>query len=248
MVSEWEMHMTLGIVSGGSRGIGRAIALNLAAAGYDVVLTCHKNIEAAQQVVDEIEALGQKAASYAFDVASAEESASAMEQILAEHGTPEVLVHNAGITDDNLFLRMSQEAWERVIDTNLKSFYHLTKPLLRSMLKNRRGSIVCVTSLSGQKGNAGQVNYAAAKAGLIGACKSLALEVASRGIRVNAVAPGLIASDMTSGLDLDTLAKEIPLGRVGQPDDVAGAVRFLCSDEAAYITGQVIGVNGGLYT
>ena len=240
--------MALGIVSGGSRGIGRAIALNLAAAGYDVVLTCHKNIEAAQQVVGEIEALGQKAASYAFDVASAEESASAMEQILAKHGTPEVLVHNAGITDDNLFLRMSQEAWERVIDTNLKSFYHLTKPLLRSMLKNRRGSIVCVTSLSGQKGNAGQVNYAAAKAGLIGACKSLALEVASRGIRVNAVAPGLIASDMTSGLDLDTLAKEIPLGRVGQPDDVARVVRFLCSDEAAYITGQVIGVNGGLYT
>jgi 3-oxoacyl-[acyl-carrier protein] reductase len=243
------MEGRVALVTGASRGIGRAIALALAARGAAVVAAARG--EHAQAVVEEIRAAGGQAEAASMDVTDAAAIAGTVAAILARSGRIDILVNNAGITRDQLVLRMKRADWDAVIETNLSATFQCTQAVLKPMLKQRGGRIVSVTSVVGQAGNPGQANYAASKAGIIGFTKSLALEVASRGITVNAVAPGLIDTDMTramsSGAQQDWESR-IPLGRLGTPDDVAAAVAFLASDEAAYITGQVLAVNGGMYT
>ncbi|MCX4274463.1 MAG: 3-oxoacyl-[acyl-carrier-protein] reductase [Candidatus Gastranaerophilales bacterium] len=233
------------LVTGGSRGIGKACALELAKAGYDVVINYAGNEEAANKTVDEIKALGQKAAAKKFDVSNKEAAEAAIAEIVNEFGRIDVLVNNAGITRDNLFMRMKDEEWLAVINTNLNSAYFVTNPVSKIMIKQRSGAIVNMASVSGVYGNAGQANYSAAKAGMIGFTKALAKELASRNIRVNAVAPGFIQTDMTKDLPVDKIVERIPLKTLGQPEDIAKTVKFLAAD-ATYITGQVIGVDGGL--
>jgi 3-oxoacyl-[acyl-carrier protein] reductase len=236
------------LVTGASRGIGRAIAKRLAAEGAIVIAGARGTN--AQPVVEEITAAGHRATAQALDItdtASVERAASAA---LAAHGRVDILVNNAGITKDQLMLRMKREDWDAVVQTNLTGAYTCVQAVLKGMIKQRGGRIISITSVVGQAGNAGQVNYAASKAGLIGFTKALALEVASRGITVNAVAPGLIDTDMTKGISEgahEEWAARIPLKRLGTPDDIAAAVAFLASDEASYITGQVLAVNGGMY-
>jgi 3-oxoacyl-[acyl-carrier protein] reductase len=237
------------VVTGASRGIGRAIALGLAAKGAEVVAAARG--DHAQVVAEEIRAAGGKAEAVAVDVTDAAAVESAVSATLARAGRIDVLVNNAGITRDQLMLRMKREDWDAVLATNLTAAFVCTQAVLKPMVKQRGGRIVNITSVVGQAGNAGQANYAASKAGLIGFTKSLALEVASRGITVNAVAPGLIDTDMTKALSdaaHGDWAERIPLKRLGTPEDVAHAVVFLASDEAAYITGHVLAVNGGMYT
>ncbi len=233
------------LVTGGSRGIGRACALELAQAGCNVAITYAGNEAKAQETVSELEKLGVKAKAYKFDVKDREACASAVEEIHKEFETIDVLVNNAGITRDNLIIRMSDEEWESVINTNLTGVFNITKPVCKIMMKQRQGAIVNMTSIVGISGNAGQSNYSAAKAGLIGFTKSLAKELASRNIRVNAVAPGFIQTDMTAGLDAEMISQHIPLKRLGQPEDIAKAVKFLALD-TTYVTAQVLGVDGGL--
>lgn len=233
------------LVTGASRGIGKACAIELAKAGYDVAVSYAGNEEAANKTVSELTNLGVKAKAYKFDVADKEACAKAVEEVLADFGKLDVLVNNAGITRDGLFMRMSAENWEAVINTNLSSAFYMTSPAIKTMIKQRSGCIINMSSIVGVMGNAGQANYSAAKAGLIGFTKSLAKELGSRNIRVNAVAPGFIQTDMTKDLDTEKIAEHIPLKRLGQPEDIAKAVRFLAED-APYITGQVIGVDGGL--
>lgn len=233
------------LVTGGSRGIGKACALELARAGYDVIINYAGNEEAANKTVEEIKALGQNAAAKKFDVSNKETAETAINEILAEFGRIDVLVNNAGITRDNLFMRMKDEEWLSVINTNLNSAYFVTQPVSKIMIKQRSGSIVNMASVSGIYGNAGQANYSAAKAGMVGFTKALAKELASRNIRVNAVAPGFIQTDMTKDLPVDKIVERIPLKTLGQPEDIAKTVKFLAVD-ANYITGQVIGVDGGL--
>ncbi len=233
------------LVTGGSRGIGKACALELARAGYDVIINYAGNEEAANKTVKEIKALGQNAAAKKFDVSNKETAETAINEILAEFGRIDVLVNNAGITRDNLFMRMKDEEWLSVINTNLNSAYFVTQPVSKIMIKQRSGSIVNMASVSGIYGNAGQANYSAAKAGMVGFTKALAKELASRNIRVNAVAPGFIQTDMTKDLPVDKIVERIPLKTLGQPEDIAKTVKFLAVD-ANYITGQVIGVDGGL--
>lgn len=240
--------MPLALVTGASRGIGRAIALDLAQAGYDIIGTYRSREEAAQEVAQEIRALGRTAHMHALDVSSGPGAEEQVAQWVSDYGCPDALVNNAGITKDGLFAMMSRESWESVIGTNLGGFFSVTRPVVRQMLRRRSGRIVTLTSISGQRGNAGQANYAASKAALIGATKSLALELAPRKITVNAVAPGFIETDMVAELPLDKILPLIPLGRPGTAQEVAKVVTFLCSEGASYITGQVIAVNGGLYT
>lgn len=236
-------------VTGGSRGIGRATALALANAGFDIVLSYASDADAAEQVCHQIKQFGRQASFVHWDFADVTcELEASVAQTLQTYGCPEVLINNAGMTRDGLFAVSSKKNWDTTLKVNLDSFYTVTRAVVRQMLKRRSGRIVNITSLAAQRGNAGQVSYCASKAGLIGATKALALEVASRGITVNAVAPGLIATQMSAHLDTEALEKQIPLGRFGKPEEVAGVVAFLCSDAAAYITGQIIGVNGGLYT
>ena len=239
------MSEKLALVTGGSRGIGKAIALELAKAKYDVVINYAGNVEAANATVDELKALGVEAEAVKFDISNNEESAKAVSEIIEKHGRIDVLVNNAGITRDGLFMRMNKDNWDAVINTNLTGAYNVTQPIVKVMMKQRQGVIVNMASIVGVYGNAGQANYAAAKAGIIGFTKSLAKELASRNIRVNAIAPGFIATDMTKGLDSETIAEHIPLKRLGQPEDIAKTVKFLC-EEGTYITGQVIQVDGGL--
>lgn len=233
------------LVTGASRGIGKACALELANAGYDIVINYAGNEEAANKTVSEIKDLGQNAVAKKFDVSNKEAVDAAIAEIMEEFGRIDVLVNNAGITRDNLFMRMKEEEWLAVINTNLNSAYFVTNPVSKIMIKQRSGAIVNMASVSGVYGNAGQANYSAAKAGMIGFTKSLAKELASRNIRVNAVAPGFIQTDMTKDLPVDKIVERIPLKTLGQPEDIARTVKFLAVD-ANYITGQVIGVDGGL--
>lgn len=240
------MSEKLALITGGSRGIGKAIALKLAAAGYDIVINYAGNEVAAQKTVDEIKALGVNAESYKFDVSNQEEVDENIAKIIEKYGRIDVLVNNAGITRDDLFLRMTADKWLAVINTNLNSAFYVSKPVVKLMMKQRSGAIINTTSVVGLYGNAGQANYSAAKAGLVGFTKSLAKELGSRGIRVNAVAPGFIETDMTKDLpNTEEMLKAIPLKRLGKADDIAEAVKFLAVD-AQYVTGQVLEVDGGM--
>jgi len=234
------------LVTGGGRGIGRAISLELAKSGYDVVITFRANWNAAEETVELIRGAGGRGEAVCFDVADREETEKQIEELFTRHESVDVLVNNAGETADSLFALMSIEEWRRVIDTSLQGFFNVTKPVLKRMISKRKGSIVTLTSVSARLGHRGQTNYAAAKAGLEGACRSLASEVARLGIRVNVVAPGLIATEMLQGLPVEMIKQIIPMGRTGLPEEVAKVVRFLCSDDASYITGQVVAVNGGM--
>jgi 3-oxoacyl-[acyl-carrier protein] reductase len=244
-----ELAGQVAVVTGGSRGIGRAIAQALAAMRVHVIINYVANQAAAEETRHRIETTGGEATICCFDVADAQGTAQAFEAILDDRGRIDILVNNAGVTRDNLMLRMKEEDWQQVLQVNLSGMYHCSKAAIRPMIRQRHGRIINITSIVGMIGNAGQVNYAAAKAGAIGFTKSLAREVASRGITVNAVAPGFIETEMTQGLSAQAktdLVRQIPLGRWGTPQDVADCVGFLVSSCASYITGQVIQVNGGL--
>ena len=236
------------IVTGASRGIGRAVAIALATEGAKVVVNYAKSSQAADAVVAEIEGMGSEAIALQADVAQTEQVNALFSAVLEQWGRIDILVNNAGITRDTLLIRMKLEDWQAVIDLNLTGVFLCTKAASKVMLKQRSGRIINVTSVVGEMGNAGQANYSASKAGVIGFTKSIAKEVASRGITVNAVAPGFITTDMTADLKVgEEVLKMIPLGRYGQPDEVAGLIRFLAADAAAaYITGQVINVDGGM--
>jgi 3-oxoacyl-[acyl-carrier protein] reductase len=234
------------IVTGASRGIGRATAVELAKSGYFVVINYHANENAAKETLKLVQDAGSDGEIVQFDVVDAQQTSEKIKDVLGRHKKIKVLVSNAGITADGLFMMMGEDEWDSVIDTTLKGFYNVTKLVLREMVKAKSGSIVCVSSTAGIMPNRGQANYAAAKAGIIGACRSLSKEVARFGIRVNAVAPGLIETEMTAGSPLLEMKKMIPMERVGKPEEVARVIRFLCSDDASYITGQVIGINGGI--
>ena len=239
------MSEKLALVTGGSRGIGKACALSLAKEGYDVVINYAGNEEAANKTVEELKALGVEAEAYKFDISNNEAVTNAINSIVEKYGRIDVLVNNAGITRDGLFMRMGKENWDAVINTNLTGAYNVTQPVVKVMVKQRSGAIVNMASIVGVYGNAGQANYAAAKAGLIGFTKSLAKELASRNIRVNAVAPGFIQTDMTKDLDGEKVSEHIPLKRLGTPEDIADAVKFLATG-TTYVTGQVLQVDGGL--
>jgi len=237
------------VVTGASRGIGRAIALKLATLGANIVVNYRNSAGAMQEVVKEIEALGVKTLAVQCDISNYSDVENMMKKCKEEFGSIDILVNNAGITKDGLLMRMKEEDFDSVIDTNLKGAFNCTKHVSAIMLKQRSGRIINISSVSGLTGNAGQVNYSSAKAGILGMTKAVAREFASRGVTCNAVAPGYIQTDMTDGLPdkvKEAIMNSIPLNRLGMPGDVANAVAFLASEEASYITGQVINVDGGM--
>lgn len=242
--------MKYALVTGGSRGIGRAVSLRLAQAGYTVIINYQSNEQAAQETLQAIQSQGGQAELLRFDVSNPESVQSALESWQTAHPEDyiDVLVNNAGIRRDNLLVWMEPDDFEAVLRTNLFSFYHVTRPLLTPMIRHKHGRIINIASLSGITGLPGQCNYAAAKGGLIAATKSLAKEVAKKNVTVNAVAPGFIKTDMTDGLEEAELKKTVPMNRFGSAEEVAALVAFLASDDASYITGECISINGGLYT
>jgi 3-oxoacyl-[acyl-carrier protein] reductase len=239
----------IAIVTGASRGIGRATAVELARTGYYIVINYNANEEAAKETLAQVQAAGSDGEIQKFDVANAEEVKEAVAKIAAEHKRIDALVNNAGVTADGLFMMMGDEEWLKVINTTLNGFFNVTKPVLREMVRKKRGSIVSVSSISAEMPNRGQANYAAAKAGVTAATRSLSKEVARFGIRVNIVAPGPVETDMLKSMPMDAsmIKAAIPMARVGKPEEIARVIRFLCSDDASYITGQVITVNGGMF-
>jgi 3-oxoacyl-[acyl-carrier protein] reductase len=237
------------LVTGGSRGIGRAIALNLAALGADVAITFASSTDAANAVVEEIKSKGGRGKTLQADAVDYEKAEKVIADVTEDWDKLDILVNNAGITRDNLILRMKEEQWDQVIDTNLKSIFNYSKAVAKPMMRNRGGSIINISSVVGISGNAGQSNYAASKAGIIGFTKSYAKELASRSIRANVVAPGYITTEMTDELDeqlLESIEEETPLGRPGEADEVAHTVAFLASELSSYITGETIRVDGGM--
>jgi 3-oxoacyl-[acyl-carrier protein] reductase len=236
----------IALVTGASRGIGKAIAIALAKTNRFVYLNFSSNKEKASETLEEITDNGGKARLLQFDVTNQEESEKAIETIIFEKGKIDILVNNAGIRDDMLMVWMKKDNWQNVLDTNLTGFFNVTRLAVKNMLPKRFGRIINISSTSGQMGQGGQVNYSASKAGLIGATRALSREIAKRNITVNAVAPGFIKTKMIEGLPVEEIAKIIPAGRLGTPQEVAATVVFLCSKDAGYITGQVIGINGGI--
>lgn len=239
------------LITGASRGIGKGIAIEFAKQGANVAFTFNASVEAAKELEKELESFGIKAKGYQSNAANFDAAQELVKQVLEDFGTIEVLINNAGITKDNLLMRISEEDFDQVIEVNLKSVFNVTKAIIRPMMKQRTGSIINMSSVVGVKGNAGQTNYAASKAGILGFTKSVALELGSRNIRCNAIAPGFIETEMTGKLDEKTVEewrKAIPLKRGGSPEDVANACVFLASDMSTYITGQTLNVDGGMLT
>jgi len=235
------------IVTGGSKGIGRAISVELAKDGYHIIINYKSDDKAAAETLEMIKNIGADGETIKFDVSNFEETRNAINDVAGRLNNIEVLVNNAGITADGLFIMMPEDAWDSVINTSLKGFYNITKPVLEKMVPRKRGSIVSISSVSALIGHRGQANYSAAKAGLIGTSRAIASEVARLGIRVNVVAPGIIETGMIKDVPRDFIKGIIPMARAGHPEEVAKVVRFLCSEDASYITGQVISVNGGMY-
>jgi 3-oxoacyl-[acyl-carrier protein] reductase len=235
------------IVTGASKGIGRAISIELARCGYNVVVNYRSDEQGATETLDMMNRVGTGGKIMQFDVLNYDQTLNAVNDVISEFKSIDVLVNNAGITADSLFILMPRRDWNAVIDTSLRGFYNMTKPVLENMVLQKRGSIISIASVAGLIGNRGQANYSAAKSGLIGASRSVASEVARLGIRVNVVAPGLIETEMIKGAPVENIKNLIPMARIGEPQEVARVVRFLCSEDASYITGQVISVNGGMF-
>ncbi|MBO6257402.1 3-oxoacyl-ACP reductase FabG [bacterium] len=235
------------LITGSSRGIGRETAIYLAKNGFDIVLHCNKNKEKTTDVQKIIEELGRKVRILQFDVSEREQAKKVLLEDIEKNGIYYGVVVNAGITADNSFPAMEDDEWDRVINTNLNGFYNTLRPLILPMIQNRKGRIVALSSVSGLAGNRGQINYSASKAGIIGAVKALSKEVAKRNITVNCVAPGVIESDMTENLPFEMVQDAIPMRRMGTANEVASLINYLLSEDASYITGQVISVNGGMY-
>ena len=234
------------LITGASKGIGQAICVELAKCGYHIVVNYKSDNKGASQTLEMVKNEGSDGQIMQFDVANYDETQDAMDDIFKSFASIDVLINNAGITADGLFILMPRKDWQAVIDISLSGFYNVTKPVLEKMIQQRRGAVVSIASIAGLVGNRGQANYSAAKAGLIGASRSVASEVARLGIRVNVVAPGLIETDMIKNAPVENIKTLIPMARIGQPQEIARVVRFLCSDDASYVTGQVISVNGGM--
>lgn len=242
--------MKYALVTGGSRGIGRAVCIELAREGFNLLINYNSNEAAAKETLAEVESCGVKGELMRFDVTDDKAVNESLSNWLEAHpdATLEVVVNNAGITDDGLFMWMKQEQWQKVIDTTLTGFFNVSRSIIEHMLRNKYGRIINMVSVSGLKGTPGQTNYSAAKGALIGATKALAQEVAKRNVTVNAVAPGFIESDMTAELDEDSLKKFVPMNRFGKPEEVAHLVAFLASPKSSYITGEIVSINGGIYS
>ena len=241
------MNKKIALVSGASKGIGRAICVELAAFGAYIVINYRSDLEGARQTLALVEEAGSQGEIVQFDVRDCQKTAEVVDELALRLGSIDILVNNAGIIADGLFIMMSEENWQSVIATSLNGFYNLTRPVLEKMIRRRQGVVVSISSAAAQVANRGQANYAAAKAGLTAASRSVASEVARLGIRVNVVAPGLIDTEMIQKAPLEQIKTLIPMARIGKPEEVAKVVRFLCSDDASYMTGQVLSVNGGMF-